>query len=340
MTRALGPRRPGTVAVVGVDASDTMLAEARRRTVDRRSRSSSGRGDITRLELDDRAFDGVYCERVFQHLERRRRAHRRARPSDHGPAAGSSSSTPTGACTPSTAPTRRSPPESSSRWAAVAANGWSGRRLPALFADAGLPNRSSSPRRSPAPTRADRRGHPSRPWPAAAQPAGAITADEAAAWLAQLADAGGQRLVLLGRHDVRRRRHPPAPTTIRRSRPRRSRDARQGDQPGDRRAHRRHAEPPPFDTPATVGDATPRAHTPRDEPHAGEVDVDIHRGTARIVHDHRANITTFEPSTSPTTVIRSRAPWRSSRISRPGAVSSRMDDNLQDGCETRPGPAG
>jgi ubiquinone/menaquinone biosynthesis C-methylase UbiE/uncharacterized protein YciI len=54
--------------VVGVEPSVTMLDEARRRTgahvpVDFRA------GDISRLDFDDATFDGVTSERVFQHLD-------------------------------------------------------------------------------------------------------------------------------------------------------------------------------------------------------------------------------------------------------------------------------
>jgi ubiquinone/menaquinone biosynthesis C-methylase UbiE len=46
-----------------------MLDEARRRTGDSFPHVEFRSGDIARLDFDDATFDGVTCERVFQHLD-------------------------------------------------------------------------------------------------------------------------------------------------------------------------------------------------------------------------------------------------------------------------------
>ena len=52
--------------VVGVEASATMVDEARRRTGDGNRRVEFRAGDIGRLDFEDATFDGVGCERMFQ----------------------------------------------------------------------------------------------------------------------------------------------------------------------------------------------------------------------------------------------------------------------------------
>jgi hypothetical protein len=104
--------------------------------------------------------------------------------------AGSWWSTPTGECTPSTAPIRDSPPASSTAGRTTPPTGWAGRQLAALFAEAGMREPeivaetfiSTDGRRPTLPpftTIAD-----------VAEQAGALTADEASTWLTQLANAG------------------------------------------------------------------------------------------------------------------------------------------------------
>jgi ubiquinone/menaquinone biosynthesis C-methylase UbiE len=68
VTRALAALVGKHGRVVGVDPSATMLTEARRRTGGSHRSVEFCLGDITALEVEDRAFDGAYCERVFQHL--------------------------------------------------------------------------------------------------------------------------------------------------------------------------------------------------------------------------------------------------------------------------------
>src|SRR5262245_39100389 len=60
----VGPRG----SVVGIDASHTMLTEARRRSVDLTTQVEFRAGDATRLDVADGSVDGAYCERVLQHL--------------------------------------------------------------------------------------------------------------------------------------------------------------------------------------------------------------------------------------------------------------------------------
>jgi SAM-dependent methyltransferase len=53
--------------VTGVDASEEMLAVARRRALDARAAVTFDRGDAHRLAYDDRSFDAVVCLRVLMH---------------------------------------------------------------------------------------------------------------------------------------------------------------------------------------------------------------------------------------------------------------------------------
>jgi SAM-dependent methyltransferase len=189
-------RRVGTLVgpngqVVGIDASATMLAEANRRTTDPDLRVEYQRGDTTSLPLADCSFDAVFSERVFQHLVNPRAAMsdlaRVTRPggrvavidTDWGmhavQGADSAVTARVVAC-----------------WAAHTANGWAGRRLPALFTNAGLVDQVVL---TDTITSRD-------PWPPSLQPFatmastaerhGACTAAEAATWLAQLAEAGSE----------------------------------------------------------------------------------------------------------------------------------------------------
>ena len=190
VVRALAGLVGADGTVVGVEPSATMLDEARRRTGDEhRSASSSALVTSRDSTSTTPTFDGVTCERVFQHL-----------------------ATPDAALAELVRVTRPggrvvvidtdwgmhaihgADPRLTSRvvecWASNAANGWSGRRLPGLFVDAGM--------REPvvvAETLTSTDGRrPTRPpfttMAAVAERAGALSADEAESWLAQLADAG------------------------------------------------------------------------------------------------------------------------------------------------------
>ena len=188
VVRALAGIVGPTGSVLGIDASEIMLAEAHRRTADRSLPVEFRRGDVTRLDLDDAGFDATHCERVFQHLD--------------APEAGMAE------LVRVTKPGGRivvidtdwgmhaihgADPRLTSRvvecWAHTAASGWSGRRLPALFADAGISEplvvaetlTSSDPHRPFAP--------PFTTMAATAERTGVLSPDEAATWLSQLADA-------------------------------------------------------------------------------------------------------------------------------------------------------
>jgi len=176
-------------AVVGVEPSATMLDEARRRTGNSTLPVEFHPGNISRLDFDDATFDSVTCERVFQHLD--------------------APDTAIGELARVTRPGGRivvidtdwgmhaihgADPDITARiiacWSHNAANGWSGRQLPALLSRAGVSDptvvaetlTTTDPQRptmAPFTTMAD-----------AAANAGAVTGAEAGSWLAELADAG------------------------------------------------------------------------------------------------------------------------------------------------------
>ena len=175
--------------VVGVEPSATMLDEARRRSGESSPRIEFRAGDIARLDFEDASFDGVTCERVFQHL--------------------TAPETAIGELVRVTRPGGRivvtdtdwgmhsihgADPDITARiigfWSDNAANGWSGRRLPGLFVGAGLrepmvvaETLTSTDGQRPA-------GPPFTTMAVGAERAGALSADDAHTWLCQLADAG------------------------------------------------------------------------------------------------------------------------------------------------------
>jgi ubiquinone/menaquinone biosynthesis C-methylase UbiE len=175
--------------VVGVDASTTMLAEAQQRANNMALPVEFRHGDITHLDAVDCEFDGVYCERVFQHVDDPRAAMaelvRVTRPggriavidSDWGMHA-----------------IHGSDPALTARviacWAEHAANGWAGRQLPALLAEAGLVEllviADTIISRDPRPPELQ----PFTTMAATAERHGAATREEAQAWLHQLKAAG------------------------------------------------------------------------------------------------------------------------------------------------------
>jgi ubiquinone/menaquinone biosynthesis C-methylase UbiE len=189
LARALAGRVGPTGTVLGIDASETMLTEARRRAGTTTLPVEFRQGDVTNLDLDDARCDGIVCERVFQHLASPHTAMaelvRVTRPggqivvldTDWGLHAIH------GADPTLTATIVNS-------WAANAANGLAGRQLPALFADAGLRDpiviaetmTTTDPARPSMP--------PFTTMAAAVAATGAISAADAHAWLDQLADAG------------------------------------------------------------------------------------------------------------------------------------------------------
>ena len=137
LARALAGRVGPTGTVLGIDASETMLTEARRRAGTSTLPVEFRLGDVTNLDLDDACYDGTVCERVLQHVASPDAAMaelvRVTRPGGrivvidtdwglhaiHG-------ADPTLTATIVNC------------WAGNAANGLAGRQLPALFVDAGL----------------------------------------------------------------------------------------------------------------------------------------------------------------------------------------------------------
>jgi len=175
--------------VVGIEPSATMLDEARRRTGKSNHNVEFRSGDIAQLDFDDATFDGVTCERVFQHLDTPDTALaelvRVTRPdgrivvidTDWGMHA-----------------IQGADPQLTSRvvecWATNAANGWSGRRLPGLFVDAGMPEPDVVAETFTSTDGQRPMGPPFTTMAVVAEQSGALSSEDAHTWLAQLADAG------------------------------------------------------------------------------------------------------------------------------------------------------
>lgn len=176
-------------SVLGIDASETMLSEARRRAGATSLPVEFSLGDINSLALPDEHHDGTLCERVFQHLTdphaamaelvRITRSHGRIVVIDtdwglHGIHGADPDLTATIV----------------DAWMNNAANGHAGRRLPAIFTDAGIQEvtvhvdtiTSTDPQRPARP--------PFTTMAASAVRTGAIAHTEADTWLDTLADAG------------------------------------------------------------------------------------------------------------------------------------------------------
>jgi ubiquinone/menaquinone biosynthesis C-methylase UbiE len=176
-------------SVIGIDPSTTMLGVARARTIRRDLPLEFRVGDATALPLADGDVDGCRCERVFQHLDDPERAlaemvrvtRRGGRvvvvDTDWGMHA-----------------LHGADPGLTAKvldvWFTFVRNGTSGRRLTSQFVRAGLLEPTivaetfvsvdaARPTLTPFPAMA-----------AAAHAAGALSEDEADAWLAQLVDAG------------------------------------------------------------------------------------------------------------------------------------------------------
>jgi ubiquinone/menaquinone biosynthesis C-methylase UbiE len=189
VARALGGIVGRDGHVVGVDASDVMLREARRRLRGSDLAVELRAADITRLDDADGTFDGVLCERVFQHLVRPELALaelvRVTRSggrivvidTDWGMHAVHGADP---ALTATVLDT----------WRASAATGLVGRRLPALFARSAMHDitvvaesiTSTDPRRPTMP--------PFTTMAAVAERSVAVDAGTGQTWLSQLVDAG------------------------------------------------------------------------------------------------------------------------------------------------------
>jgi len=186
MTERFAAAVGGDGRVIGVDASETMLAEARRRMANSSLPIEFRCGTVTDLDLGTASVDAAYCERVFQHLAYPESALRElvrvARPggrvlvidTDWGMhAIAGPDPTLTAAVV--------------ACWAETNVNGWSGRRLPGLFADAGLDDISvtaDSITATRMPTTS-----PFQMMASLAVAEGALALDDARRWLAQLAQA-------------------------------------------------------------------------------------------------------------------------------------------------------
>lgn len=212
LAQLVGP----TGAVLGIDASETMITEALRRTGPTALPVEFRTGEITALDLADASRDRTLCERVLQHVTSAQTAMaelvRVTRPggrlvvidTDWG------LHTVHGADPTVTAAILE-------HWAGNAANGRIGGQLPALFSDAGVLDPTvvaetvtstdpSQPLRPPFTTMA-----------ATAAREGAISSADADAWLEQLADAGHRghffwaltMLAVAGTRPVAPRPHQP-----------------------------------------------------------------------------------------------------------------------------------
>ncbi len=191
VARAIARRVGRTGRVIGIDNSETMLAEARQRVAGTTPQVEFQAGDVTRLDLENATFDGALCERVFQHLATPQAAMaelaRITRPggrivvvdTDWGLHAiyGADPSLTTTIV---------------DSWAGDATNGLAGRQLAARFADVGMPHptvvaetlTSTDPLQPLSP--------PITTMATAAVHAGAVRAIDADRWISQLADAGKQ----------------------------------------------------------------------------------------------------------------------------------------------------
>lgn len=176
--------------VVGIDPSETMLAEARRR-------GATGlplefrTGNVTELDDDDATFDAALCERVLQHVDHPEQAMaelvRVTRPGGRVVASDTDWGMHAvhGAQLDLTAAIVDA-------WRDSATNGLSGRRLPALLADAGLRDITIAAETVTSTDPCRPRLPPFTTMAAAAERCGAIAAGEGHRWLAQLAEAGQQ----------------------------------------------------------------------------------------------------------------------------------------------------
>jgi ubiquinone/menaquinone biosynthesis C-methylase UbiE len=72
--QALGRMVGATGRVIGIDTSETLVAEARKRTEGQLLSVEYRRGDAQQLDFTENTFDGCRAERVFVHLEHPRQA--------------------------------------------------------------------------------------------------------------------------------------------------------------------------------------------------------------------------------------------------------------------------
>jgi ubiquinone/menaquinone biosynthesis C-methylase UbiE len=188
--RALAPRVGSTGRVIGVDSSQTMVAAARERAAGAGFPILYQLGDAHALPFPNDTFDGCLAEKLFTHLERPDRAlseMRRVTRSGGRVVVASADQETLIVDAPDRALTRRILNHACDSWLV---HGWVGRQLPRLFSDAGLIGVTIAPVTatvtSPAqgPGAFDFRGRAEQ-----ARAAGAVTAAEAARWVAHLEEA-------------------------------------------------------------------------------------------------------------------------------------------------------
>jgi SAM-dependent methyltransferase len=175
--------------VVGIEASQMMLDEARRRARSTNISLELRAGDINCLDEADGAFDAALCERVLQHIAHPERALAELVRVTRSGGRVVVIDTDWGMHAVHGADPRLTASVLDA-WRENAANGLSGRRLPALFADAGLRRptivaetmATTDPRRPMRP--------PFTTMAAVAEDTGAISAGEGDLWLTQLVEAG------------------------------------------------------------------------------------------------------------------------------------------------------
>jgi SAM-dependent methyltransferase len=177
--------------VVGVDSSETMIREAQRRLAGRALPVAFQLGDAARLAFAGASFDGCRAERLFLHLDEPQRALaemcRVVRPGGAVVVADSDSGT-RAVDAPDRALTRKILHAGCDRFR----NGWSGRGLYGLFRRQGLRDIEFACETVIETNLADCEDR-YRNMAQIAQEDGAVTAAEAADWLAQLkaaSDAG------------------------------------------------------------------------------------------------------------------------------------------------------
>jgi ubiquinone/menaquinone biosynthesis C-methylase UbiE len=185
LARLVGPAG----RVVGIDRSRTMIAEARRRSVDLGLSAEFRSGDVRRLDLADATFDGCRADRTLQHVDDPRAALaelvRVARPG-----ARLVVSEPDWGTLVVDAPDRALTRAILDAHCDGHRSGWVGRRLYGLFKEAGLAEVAVAPLAAPLTDYALATDLLAlEQVPERARAAGAVTAAEAAAWLDSLAAA-------------------------------------------------------------------------------------------------------------------------------------------------------
>jgi ubiquinone/menaquinone biosynthesis C-methylase UbiE len=188
--RALAQRVGTTGRVVGVDSSQTMVAEARERTAGAGSLIEIQLGDAYALPFPDDTFDGCLAEKLFAHLEHPDRALAemcRVTRSGGRVVVASGDLETLIVDAPDRVLTRKILNHACDHWLT---NGWIARQLPRLFSEAGLVEVTVGPVTATVTNPAEGAGaFDFRERAAQARAAGVATAAEAAGWVAYLEEA-------------------------------------------------------------------------------------------------------------------------------------------------------